>query len=164
MRKKEKILDVSIWNLANVFYLRLNLLREECFFFSPSRNRSVAACNISAFQVIQNKKNKRHFILYKSDCRTNQNLIVKLKIKKACELEFAHCSLINFTYPKCKVILFIKHFLISPVSYEEITLINLGFLIKGDFWYVVFMLEFIGLNVCITFIRIWKFRSTKKIP
>ena len=45
-------------------------------------------------------------------------------------------SLHNFTYAKCKVTFFIKHFLISRILYEGSTLINFGFLIKeDDMWY-----------------------------
>ena len=47
-----------------------------------------------------------------------------------------------------------KHFLISPIPYKGSTLINLGLLIKEDFWYMVLILDFTGLNVRITFIRV----------
>ena len=50
--------------------------------------------------------------------------------KTACELKFAHCYLINFTYATCKVTLFIRHFLTSPILFERI---NLGFFTKEDF-------------------------------
>ena len=57
----------------------------------------------------------------------------------------------------CKVqsYIFYKHFFISPILYEGSTLMNFGFLIKEDFWYVVQILDLTGLNVCITFIRIY---------
>ena len=71
-----------------------------------------------------------------------------------------HCFLINFSYAKCKVTFFIKDLLISPILYEEITLINFAFLIKEDFWYVVSISDFIGLNVCIRFNRVQNFSST----
>ena len=61
---------------------------------------------------------------------------------------FAHCFLISFTYAKCKVTFFIKHFLISLILYEGSTLINFGFLIKGDIRYVVFIFDITGLSVC----------------
>ena len=60
---------------------------------------------------------------------------------------------------KVQVTFFIKHFLIVPILYESSTLISLGFLIDEDFWYVVLILDFIGLNFCITFIRVQNFSS-----
>ena len=39
------------------------------------------------------------------------------------------------------------------------TLINFGFSIKEHFWYIVSILNFTGLNVCITVIRIKYFSS-----
>ena len=45
----------------------------------------------------------------------------------------------NFNYAKL-------HFLISSILYEGSTLINLGFFIKEDFWYVVLILDFTDLN------------------
>ena len=71
--------------------------------------------------------------------------------KTACELEFAHCYLINFTYATCKVTFFIKHFLTIPILVEGSTLINIGFFTKEDFWYVY-----------ITFIRVKKFSFIHK--
>ena len=64
------------------------------------------------------------------------------KNQRACKLELAQCFLINFTYAKCKVTFFIKLFLISLILYEGSTLLNFDFLIKKDFWYVVFILDF----------------------
>ena len=49
-----------------------------------------------------------------------------------CEFQFA-CS-------------FIKLFLISQILLKRSTLINLSFLIKEDFWYVVLILDFTGLD------------------
>ena len=40
---------------------------------------------------------------------------------------------------------------------ESSTLINLGFLIKKDFSCMVLILDFTGLNVCITFINVQNF-------
>ena len=40
---------------------------------------------------------------------------------------------------------------------------NFGFLIGEDFWYVVSILDFIGLNVCINFITIQNFSYIYKI-
>ena len=56
----------------------------------------------------------------------------KTVLKSTCELEFAHCFLINFTFAKCKVTFFIKNFLISTIDYGNKRLINLGLLIKND--------------------------------
>ena len=61
--------------------------------------------------------------------------------KTACELEFAHCYPIDFTYATCKVTFFtslqvMKHFLTSPILFEGSTLINLGSFTKEDCWYV----------------------------
>ena len=50
------------------------------------------------------------------------------------------------TYPKCKVTIFIKHFLILPILYEGSTLMNLGFLVKENF--------------CKNFTRLQNFSST----
>ena len=58
-----------------------------------------------------------------------------------------------------KLNFFITHFLISPILYEGSTSINFGFFIKEDFWYVVSILNFTGLNACITFIRKQNFNS-----
>ena len=55
------------------------------------------------------------------------------------------------------VIFFIKHFLISRLLYAWSTLINFGFLIKEDLWYVVLILDVTGLNVCIILISIRNF-------
>ena len=56
-----------------------------------------------------------------------------MRYKRACEVEFAYCFFINFTYAKCKVTFFIKHCLISTILCEGSTLINSGCLIKDDF-------------------------------
>ena len=45
-------------------------------------------------------------------------------------MEFAHCFF-NFTYATCKVIFFMKLFLILPTLYKEKKFINFVFLIKG---------------------------------
>ena len=55
--------------------------------------------------------------------------------------------------------IFYQAFLNSTILYESSTLISLGFLIDEDFWYVVLILDFIGLNFCITFIRVQNFSS-----
>ena len=47
-----------------------------------------------------------------------------------------------------KLHFFIKHFLILPILYEGTSLINFDFVMKEDFWYVVSILNFTGLNVC----------------
>ena len=60
-------------------------------------------------------------------------------------------------------ILFIKRFSISLILYQGSSFINLGFLIKEDFWYVVLILESTNLNVCITFMHVQKFSSIWKI-
>ena len=44
---------------------------------------------------------------------------LKVLKKRAYELEFAHCFLINFTYAKYKVALCIKNLLIPPILYER---------------------------------------------
>ena len=82
-----------------------------------------------------------------------------MAIKRACELEFAHCFVINFTCAKCKVTYFIKHFLISQIFYEGNTLINLGFHIRENLRYVVLIVDFTGLNVGIILIRVQKVSS-----
>ena len=79
--------------------------------------------------------------------------------KRACELESPHCFVL-----KCKVAFFIRHLLISLILYGENTLINLGFLIKEDFWYVVSISDFTGFNVFSTFIRVQNFNWIYKIP
>ena len=95
----------------------------------------------------------------------SQKLIIRstgifvILYEKGCELEFARCFLVNFAYARCKISFFTKHFLIVPILYERSTLINFGFLIKEDFWYVVSILDFTGSNVCTTFIRIQNFSS-----
>ena len=58
---------------------------------------------------------------------------------------------------------FIKHFLIPPILYEGSTLINIGFLIKKDFWYVVLISDSADLNVCIISICSKSFSSISKI-
>ena len=60
---------------------------------------------------------------------------------------------------KYKDIFFIKHFLISPIFYEWSKFINFGFLIKEDFWYVISIWDFTGLNIYNTFIHIQNFSS-----
>ena len=62
-----------------------------------------------------------------------------MKNKRARELEFAHCFLINFTYAKLNFLYNFfyltnkpKYFLISPILFEGSTLINLCFLIEKD--------------------------------
>ena len=77
----------------------------------------------------------------------------------SCELEFVHCFLINFSIAKCKVTFFMKHFSISPIFYEESTLINLGFLIKEDFRYVFLISDLTCSNVCISLICVQSFNS-----
>ena len=67
-------------------------------------------------------------------------------IKRACELEFTHCFLNNFSYAKCKVTCFYQAFLNFINLYEGSTLINFGFLIKEEFWYVVSILDFTELS------------------
>ena len=79
--------------------------------------------------------------------------------EKTREQELAHRFLINFTYATCKVTFFIKHFFISPILYEESKSINLGFLVKKKTLYAVLILDFTGLNVCITFTRLENFSS-----
>ena len=70
--------------------------------------------------------------------------------KTACELEFTHCYVMNFTYATCSYIFYklqvTKHFLTSPILFEGSTLINIGFFTKEHFWYVY-----------ITFISVKKF-------
>ena len=73
------------------------------------------------------------------------------KLKIVCELEFTD----QFSYAMRNVKFFINHFLISPIVYEESTLINLGFLIRKDFWYIVLILDFTG--ICIAFIGVQNF-------
>ena len=43
--------------------------------------------------------------------------------------------------------IFYQAFLYFTVRYNRNTLINFDFLIKEDFWYVVLILDLIGLNV-----------------
>ena len=62
----------------------------------------------------------------------------------------------------CKVIFVIKYCLISPILDEGSTLINLGFLIMEDFWYLVVILDFTGLNDCILLTFVWKFLAKSK--
>ena len=62
------------------------------------------------------------------------------------------------------VIFFIENLLTSLIFYKGSTLINLGFLIKEDFWYVVFIGNFTRSNVCITLIRLQNFSSIEKNP
>ena len=56
----------------------------------------------------------------------------------------------KFYLSKVKSCISIKHFLISAILYEENTLINFVLFMK-NFSFTVLMLDFIGLNVCITF-------------
>ena len=42
-----------------------------------------------------------------------------------------------------------KRFSISPILYEEVRLMDFGFLIKENFCYVISIWNFTGLNVCI---------------
>ena len=65
---------------------------------------------------------------------------------------------------RAKLNFFVKRFLISIILYDVSMWINLGFLIKEVFWYVVLILDFAGLNVCITFIRVQNLSSIWKIP
>ena len=60
---------------------------------------------------------------------------------------------------RAKLDFLIEHFLISSFLCKGSTLINLGFLIKDDFWYLVLILDFTDLKVCITFIRLQNFSS-----
>ena len=62
-----------------------------------------------------------------------QFFVMKKKKEKACQFEFLHGFLINYTCAKYKVTFFIKHFLILPIFHEGSTSINLDYLIKEDF-------------------------------
>ena len=68
----------------------------------------------------------------------------KPNLKRACKLKLADCFLVNSSYAKCKVTLFIEHLLISPILFEGSTWNNLGFIIKADFWCIVLILDFTG--------------------
>ena len=61
---------------------------------------------------------------------------------RACKLQFARFSAKHLTHAKCKVTFSIKHFLTSPIIlFEGSTLINLGFLMKKEFWYMLRILD-----------------------
>ena len=66
---------------------------------------------------------------------------------------------LEFYLSKVESYIFINHFLISSILYEESTLINFVFLIKKDFWYAILILDFTRLNVFIIFIRVQHFNS-----
>ena len=70
-------------------------------------------------------------------------------------------TVLSHQFYLCKVQSYIvyKHLLILLIHYEWSTLNNYGFLIKEDFWHVVSILDFTGLNVYITFIRTQNFSS-----
>ena len=65
----------------------------------------------------------------------------------------------QFDLCKMQGYVFFKYFLISSILYKGSTLTNFGFLIKEDFWYVVPILDFTGLNFGITFICVQNFSS-----
>ena len=48
----------------------------------------------------------------------------------------------QFYLRKVQSYIFIMHFLNSPILYEKNTCIDFGFLIKEDFWHVVFIYTF----------------------
>ena len=54
--------------------------------------------------------------------------------------------------------------MISPILYEGSTLISFDFLMKENFWSVVFILDITSLSVCNTSIRVQDFSWIKKIP
>ena len=81
-------------------------------------------------------------------------------------MKFLRCFLINFTYTRCKVTFFMKHFLISPILYEGSTLINFRFLIKEtfDMWSQLYILQAQVSALLLPVYQIWvQFTKSRKV-